>query len=103
MKKNNIKKIALPVILLSLFTFSNITLASEITGILSTGISSSLGNGLTGTVITTSNPSHSGGGGVSGSNGGNSSTSQTGRADINGDGKVNILDMVILMAVVEIA
>jgi hypothetical protein len=100
MKKNNLKKISLLVILLTLLTLSsNITLASEVTGTLSTGISSSLGNVLTGTVVVPPNPTPTGGNG----GGGRSSSqlalnNQTNQTDINNDNVVDILDFVYLIA-----
>ena len=99
MKKNILNKSVLTVILLASFIFGNIALASEVTGTLSTGINP-VGNTLTGTV--TPSPTTSGGGGGGGRSGGYSPLfalgNGSGRADLNGDGKTDILDFVMLMA-----
>ena len=95
MKIHILNKIVLSVILLPLFSLGNIALASEVTGILSTG-TNTIGNTLTGTVVAGVPTPPSGGGGGGGSGG--SSAIRNGSVDINRDGRVDILDFVYLMA-----
>ena len=100
MNNNKIKKIILPAILLPLFIFSNIALASEVTGTLSTGVST-IGNTLTGTVtnptLPTTTPSSGGIIGRSGGGGGYRLLALA-NTDTNSDGRVDIMDFVTLMA-----
>ncbi len=56
MKNNKLKITAFSAAILSLFMFSNVALASEVTGNLSTGISSTLGNTVNGVVIVPPTP-----------------------------------------------
>lgn len=57
MKNNKLKSIVAFVVVLPLLALANLALASEVTGNLSTGISSTLGNTVNGTVIVTPTPS----------------------------------------------
>ena len=119
MKNNKLKLIAIVAVVLPLLAWGSFALASQVTGNLSTGINSTVGNGISGVVI----PAPTGGGGGGGgaaittpttnpvwdsTNVGISDLSimaaewgQTGvnlPADLNHDGTVDILDFSILAA-----